>query len=165
MKPLYETDENVLPVRSKPSQRDCGMLAGHCWCKLGTGAEHHDNDLGLWILSVDPLDELGKGIRIDGRRHVVCPVLIIRPNVDDDEISWLVFGKVPGFWVSCVQSEYACEEYDWQPLYLTSIGLGSPPRRVRCIEPLVNLTTGISPAVLVCSTDSRIGRDRIVCVS
>jgi hypothetical protein len=50
---------------------------------------------------MDPLNNLGQGINIRFSGDVVRCIIVVRANVDDDQVGSRVFAEVPGLGVVC----------------------------------------------------------------
>jgi len=62
----------------------------------GSGAAHHDDDLGVRPDAVDTLDQTLVMLDIGLLGDVVGSIGVVRAEVDDDEIGLLLLAKVPG---------------------------------------------------------------------
>jgi hypothetical protein len=65
---------------------------------------HHDNDLGLWPLSVNALDDLGQGVDVGGGGDIVGFVVVVCADVDDNNVSSRVLTEVP--WLRLVYTAW-----------------------------------------------------------
>ena len=86
----------------RPAKETRQRLVLGCWgFRAWAWGPHHDNDLGLWPLAMDALNNLGQGINICFSGDVVRFVIVIRADVDDDQVGSRVFAEVPGLGVVC----------------------------------------------------------------
>lgn len=87
---------------------------------------------------MDGGNKFNVGFDEGGSGNVVVGVVVISAEVDDDNVGGGVGGEVPG-------------------LGLVAYHGGLPPVTILSLQPLVHLTAGVTPAVLVANADTGIG--------
>lgn len=117
---------------------------------------------------MDTLDEALVILNVCRCRYVVGDVRVVGAQVDNHEIRRLLLAKVPGLRLTLTSRDQAhiplkCTRLIGV-LQPTSPGFRSTPARVSCVEPLVALSPGVPPALLVRDADTWEGRDRVLCV-
>ena len=80
------------PQRLRPNSVSEGFLQLD---NKGLQSTYHDDNLGIWPLAMNTLDYLRKSINVRLRRDIVCLVVIIGADVNNNKVSRRMFAEIP----------------------------------------------------------------------